>query len=149
MPVEDSVMKNELTSRVENPAVNSSSETELEEQLILAAIQTSEPVTVRLYGIKEITLPAYVLLLATTLIVVFGLIAAAAEVVLPRTASGEWAQRLVAHDAWILEAAIWAPPLLLVGLAFEVLECAVVMAAFRRNFQARDERIRQRLRSAS
>ena len=105
--------------------------------------------TVRLYGIKEITLPAYVLLLATTLIVVFALIAVATEVVLPRTAFGEWAQQLVVHDAWILEAAIWAPPLLLLGLAFEVLECAVVMSAFRRNFQARDERIRRQLQSAS
>lgn len=151
--LEDSHMKDDSTSRVDdvqgNPDAGGSTETELEEKLFLAAIQTAEPVTVRLYGIKEVTLPAYVLLLGTTLIVVFGLIAAATEIVVPRTAFGEWAQGMAELDPWILEAAIWAPPLLLLGLAFEVLECAVVMSAFRRNFQARDERIRQRLCSNS
>ncbi len=145
---EDLCMKNDSPSQDGFVPAESASGSELEEQLFQAAVQTAEPVTVRLYGIKEITLPAYVLLLATTLIVVFALIAAATEVVLPRTAFGEWAQPLVARDAWILEAAIWTPPLLLLGLAFEVLECAVVMSAFRRNFQARDEQIRKRLRSA-
>lgn len=142
-------MKRDLPSLEVRTADENSAGLELEEQLFLAAVQTAEPVTVRLYGIKEITLPAYVLLLATTLIVVFGLIAASSEVVAPRTAIGEWAHRILVHDAWILNAAIWAPPLLLLGLAFEVLECVVVISAFRRNFQARDERIRQRLRQPS
>ena len=146
---EDPCMKKDSPSQDCFAPGENSAVSELEEQLFQAAVQTAEPVTVGLYGIKEITLPAYVLLLATTLIAVFALIAAATEVVLPRTAFGEWAQQLVTHDAWILEAAIWAPPLLLLGLAFEVLECAVVMSAFRRNFRARDERIRRQLQSAS
>ena len=146
---EDPCMKNDSLSQHSLAPGENSTGSEVEEQLFQAAVQTAEPVTVRLYGIKETTLPAYVLLLATTLIVVFALIAAATEVVQPRTSFGEWVQQLVVHDAWVLDVAIWTPPLLLLGLAFEVLECAVVMFAFRRNFRARHERIRKRLSSAT
>ena len=121
--------------------------TELDEQLIQAALQTAEPVTVRLYGVKEITLPAYLLLLAATVIVVSGLVAVSAEVVSPRTAFGERAQRIALSEPGTLELALWTPPLLLVGLAFEVLECAVVVTAFRRKFHERDERVRHQLLS--
>lgn len=121
--------------------------TELDEQLFQAALQTADPVTVRLYGVKDTTLPAYLLLLAATVIVVFGLVAASSEIVSPISTLGERIQRMALSEPGALELAIWAPPLLLVGLAFEVLECAVVLSAFRTKFRKRDEQLRQQLHS--
>lgn len=132
---------------LENGGMSHEPATELDEQLFLAALQTADPVTVRLYGVKDTTLPAYLLLLAATVIVVFGLVAVAAEIVSPKSTLGERVQRRALSEPGALELAIWTPPVLLVGLAFEVLECAVVMSAFRTKFRKRDEQIRQQLLS--
>ena len=101
---------------LENGGMSHEPATELDEQLFLAALQTADPVTVRLYGVKDTTLPAYLLLLAATVIVVFGLVAVAAEIVSPKSTLGERVQRMALSEPGALELAIWTPPVLLVGL---------------------------------
>ena len=99
---------------------------------------TDLPVTVCIYGIKDVTLPAYVLLLTATVVAVAGLIAMAAETVSPGTDIGlqlhQWAQ----STPPTIDIAIWTPPVLLAGLIFEVFECTVVLNAFRRKARTRD-----------
>jgi len=100
--------------------------------------QTTDPVTVRLYGFKDVTLPAYLLLLTATVVVVAGLMAVSAEAASPGTDIGRQLHRWACRTPPAIEIAIWAPPVLLAGLAFEVLECTVVLLAFRQKKQARN-----------
>jgi hypothetical protein len=98
----------------------------------------SEPVTVRLYGFKDITLPAYLLWFLATILIVAVLIAAAREAVEPRTPIGERLHRMAQSEPWTITLAEWVPPVLGIGLAFEVVEALVVFSAFARQIRQND-----------
>lgn len=103
-------------------------------------IRYYEPVTIRLYGVKEISLPTYLMWYLATIILVVVLIAGCNEIMQPQTKFGEGIRRSIEREGWVLEAVEWAPTFLFAGLVFEVFEGAFVMHAFRRRFQElRDE----------
>jgi hypothetical protein len=94
-----------------------------------------EPVTIRLYGIKEISLPTYLMWYLATFILVFALLAGCNEIMQPQTGPGERFRRLIEREGWALDAVAWTPTFLVAGLVFELFEGAFVMYAFRRRFQ--------------
>ncbi len=96
-----------------------------------------EPVTIRLYGVKEISLPTYLMWYLATIILVVALIAGCNEVMRPQTEFGEGFRRSIEHEGWVLEAIAWAPACLVAGLVFELFEGAFVLYAFRRRYQQR------------
>ncbi|MDA1163245.1 MAG: hypothetical protein O3B13_09100 [Planctomycetota bacterium] len=99
-----------------------------------------EPVTIRLYGFKEISLPTYLMWLLITILVVVVLIAGCYEIMHPQTAIGERIRRSQARERWVLDTIAWGPTFLWAGIIFEVFEAAFVIFAFRRRFkQLRDE----------
>ncbi len=103
-------------------------------------IRCHEPVTIRLYGVKEISLPTYLMWYLATIILVVALIAGCNEIMQPQTKYGEGIRRSIEREGWVLDAVEWAPTFLIAGLVFEVFEGAYVMYAFRRRFQQlRDE----------
>ena len=92
--------------------------------------------TVNLYGIKELTLPGYLLLLLSSIVVVVLLVGLAHEVVMPRTSLGFALERLVSSEGEavredLLSVAIWTPTVMLIGLAFELIEGVIVLSMFR------------------
>ena len=101
-------------------------------------LHVTEPVTVRLYGFKEITLPAYLLWFLATILIVAVLIAAARETVEPHTPIGERLHRMVQGEPWAITLAEWVPLVLGLGLAFEVVEALVVFSAFARRIRQND-----------
>jgi hypothetical protein len=98
-------------------------------------IRYHEPVTIRLYGFKEISLPTYLMWYLATIILVVALIAGCNEIMQPQTKFGEGLRRSIEREGWVLDAVEWAPTCLIAGLIFEVFEGAFVMYAFRRRFQ--------------
>ena len=103
-------------------------------------IRHYEPVTIRLYGFKEISLPTYLLWYLATVIAVVALIAGCNEIMQPQTRTCESVRRSIEREGWILEAVAWGPTCLVVGLVFELFEGAFVLYAFRRRFrQLRNE----------
>jgi len=98
-------------------------------------IRCHEPVTIRLYGVKEISLPTYLMWYLATVILVVALIAGCNEIMQPQTKFGEGIRRSIEHEGWVLEAVAWGPACLVAGLVFELFEGAFVMYAFRRRFQ--------------
>ena len=96
------------------------------------AAESTVPITVRLYGIKDVTLPGYVLMWAAGVLLGLALIALSCEALRPTTAIGELLAREVSREAWLQAAAVWSPPVLLFGIGFELLEGVVVLFAFRR-----------------
>ena len=105
-------------------------------------IRYYEPVTIRLYGVKEISLPTYLMWYLATIILVVVLIAGCNEIMQPQTKHGEGIRRSIEREGWVLNAVEWAPTCLIAGLVFEVFEGVYVMYAFRRRFQQlRDEQI--------
>ncbi|MGZ0168419.1 MAG: hypothetical protein ACKVHE_02585 [Planctomycetales bacterium] len=98
-------------------------------------IRFHEPVTIRLYGIKEISLPTYLMWYLATIIVVVALIAGCNEIMQPQTGLGERVRRSIEREGWGLDAVAWTPTCLVAGLVFELFEGAFVMYAFRRRFQ--------------
>ena len=98
-------------------------------------IRFHEPVTIRLYGVKEISLPTYLMWYLATIILVVALIAGCNEIMQPQTKFGEGIRRSIEHDGWLLDAVAWGPACLVAGLVFELFEGAFVMYAFRRRFQ--------------
>jgi len=105
------------------------------------AAELAVPVTVRLYGVKDVTLPGYLLMWAAGVLLGLVLIALSCEALRPTTAIGELLAREVSREAWLHSVAVWTPPALLAGIGFELIEGAVVLFAFRR---AASERLRQR-----
>ena len=103
----------------------------------------AEPVTIRMYGFKEITLPTYLLWFLVTILVVAVLIAASYEVIEPRTPLGERLHRAAVSEPWTLTLAEWVPSVLGFGLAFEVVEAIVVFAAFARRMRRDDSLARE------
>lgn len=98
-------------------------------------IRFHEPVTIRLYGVKEISLPTYLMWYLATIILVVALIASCNEIMQPQTRFGEGIRRSIEHDGWVLDAIAWGPACLIAGLVFELFEGVFVMYAFRRRFQ--------------
>ncbi len=98
-------------------------------------IRFHEPVTIRLYGVKEISLPTYLMWYLATIILVVALIAGCNEIMQPQTKFGEGVRRSIEHEGWVLDAVAWGPACLGAGLVFELFEGAFVMHAFRRRFQ--------------
>ena len=96
------------------------------------AAESTIPITVRLYGIKDVTLPGYLLMWAAGVLLGLVLIALSCESLRPTTAIGELLAREVSREAWLQAVAAWSPPVLLAGIAFELLEGIVVLFAFRR-----------------
>lgn len=121
--------------------------TELDEQLIQAELRLAEPVTIRYCGVVDVTLPTYIVIQIMGVVTMLLLILVAVEVVSPVTSPGEWINRHWSDEPILLQLAIWTPPALLTVLMIEVIESAVVLAAFRRKFRERDERVRQQLLS--
>lgn len=103
-------------------------------------LRYAEPVTIRLYGIKEITLPTYLLWYLATLLLCAVLIGGANEILTPQTDLGLRARRVLATEPWVLDIVAWVPFCLILGLVFELFEGAFVLFAFRRRFrQLREE----------
>lgn len=98
-------------------------------------VRFHEPVTIKLYGVKEISLPTYLMWYLATIIVVLVLMAGSNEIMHPQTATGETIRRSIEHEAWILDAIAWVPTCLVAGLVFELFEGIFVLCAFRRRFQ--------------
>ena len=96
------------------------------------AAESTIPITVRLYGIKDVTLPGYLLMWAAGVLLGLVLIALSCEALRPTTAIGELLAREVSREAWLQAVAAWSPPVLLAGIGFELLEGIVVLFAFRR-----------------
>lgn len=103
-------------------------------------VRCAEPVTIRLYGFKEISLPTYLMWYLATIIAVVTLIAACNELMQPQSAFGQRVRQLIVHEGWILKIVSWTPACLVAGLVFELFEGAFVMYAFRRRYrQLREE----------
>jgi hypothetical protein len=103
-------------------------------------IRYAQPVTIRLYGFKEISLPTYLMWYLATIIAVVALMAACNEILQPQSTFGERVRQMIIHESWILEIVFWTPACLVAGLVFELFEGAFVMYAFRRRYrQLRDE----------
>lgn len=98
-------------------------------------VHFSEPVTIKLYGVKEISLPTYLMWYLATIVVVLILIAGSKEIMQPQTAAGESIRRSIQHEDWLLEAVSWVPSCLIAGLVFELFEGVFVLWAFRRRFR--------------
>ena len=96
------------------------------------AAESTIPITVRLYGIKDVTLPGYLLMWAAGVLLGLVLIALSCEALRPTTAIGELLAREVSRETWLQTVAAWSPPVLLAGIGFELLEGIVVLFAFRR-----------------
>jgi hypothetical protein len=96
------------------------------------AAESTIPITVRLYGIKDVTLPGYLLMWAAGVLLGLVLIALSCEALRPTTVIGELLAREVSRETWLQAVAAWSPPVLLAGIAFELLEGIVVLFAFRR-----------------
>lgn len=105
------------------------------------AAESTIPITVRLYGIKDVTLPGYLLMWAAGVLLGLVLIALSCEALRPTTAIGELLAREVSRETWLQTVAAWSPPVLPAGIAFELLEGIVVLFAFRR---AAAERLNRR-----
>jgi len=101
-------------------------------------LHVTEPVTIRLYGFKDITLPAYLLWFLATILIVAVLIAAAREVVEPHTPIGEKLHQMAQSEPWTITLAEWVPLTLGLGLAFEIVEAIVVFSAFSRRIRQND-----------
>ena len=101
------------------------------------AAESTIPITVRLYGIKDVTLPGYLLMWAAGVLLGLALIALSCEALRPTTAIGELLAKEVSRDEWLQVMAVWSPPVLLFGIGFELLEGVVVLFAFRRAAKAR------------
>ena len=95
----------------------------------------AEPVTIRLYGFKEISLPTYLMWYLTTILVVVVLVAGCNEIMTPQTTIGQQAHRTLAAEPWALDAIAWVPTFLLAGLVFEFFEGVFVLYAFRRRYR--------------
>ncbi|MHC4879220.1 MAG: hypothetical protein ACYTGL_22425 [Planctomycetota bacterium] len=108
------------------------------------AAASSLPVTVRLYGIKDVTLPGYLLMWAAGLLLGCGLIALSYEVLLPTTAIGHLLSTHARREPWLITAAIWSPPVLLGAIAFELVEGVIVLSAFRHATKNVLENVEQR-----
>ncbi|MBI1313250.1 hypothetical protein GC176_18315 [bacterium] len=93
---------------------------------------SSIPITVRIYGIKDVTLAGYLLMWAAGVLVGLGLIALSYETQAPTTEFGERLAAEVRREPRLLTVAIWSPPVLLAGIGFELIEGVVVLSAFRR-----------------
>ena len=106
-------------------------------------LHVTEPVTIRLYGFKDITLPAYLLLFLATILIVTMLIAAAREVVAPHTPIGEKLHQMAKGEPWTITLAEWVPLILGLGLAFEVVEAVVVFSAFARKIRSNNSQLPQ------
>ena len=71
-------------------------------------IRYHEPVTIRLYGVKEISLPTYLMWYLATIILVVALIAGCNEIMQPQTKFGEGIRRSIEREGWVLDAVEWA-----------------------------------------
>jgi uncharacterized membrane protein YjfL (UPF0719 family) len=98
-------------------------------------IRHYEPVTIKLYGVKEISLPTYLMWYLATIIVVVALIAGCKEVMQPQTKTGVGIRQSIEREGWLLDAVAWAPTCLVVGLVFEFFEGVFVLYAFRRRIR--------------
>lgn len=98
-------------------------------------VRYAEPVTIKLYGFKEITLPTYLMWYLATIVLVVVLIAGCNEIMLPQTKIGENFRRSIEREGWILNSIAWAPTCLLAGLVFELFEGTFVMYAFHKRYQ--------------
>ncbi len=107
------------------------------------AAASSIPITVRLYGIKDVTLPGYLLMWAAGLLLGFGLIAVSYEVLMPTTSIGHLLSAHARREPWLVTVAVWSPPILLGAIAFELVEGVVVLSAFRREARNVQERVAQ------
>lgn len=101
-------------------------------------LHLTEPTTIRLYGIKDITLPAYLLWFLATILAVAVLIVTANEIVSPDTSLGHQLHRQAMTAPWTLKLAEWVPLVLGLGMAFELIEGVVVLTAFAK--KAREQR---------
>ncbi len=106
------------------------------------AAESATPVTVRLYGFKDVTLPGYLLMWVASVLLGLALIALSCEALRPTTAIGELLAREVSRETWLQTAVVWSRPALLAGIGFELLEGAVVLFAFRREAS---QRLRKRV----
>jgi hypothetical protein len=98
-------------------------------------VRFHQPVTIRLYGVKEISLPTYLMWYLATIILVVALIAGCNEIMQPQTKFGTGIRRSIEHEGWVLDAVAWGPACLVAGLVFEFFEGVFVLYAFRRRFQ--------------
>ena len=101
----------------------------------LDRVRYSEPVTIHLYGVKEISLPTYLMWCLVTILVVIVLFAGCNEIMHPQTAIGERVRRTLSREGWALDAIAWVPTCLIAGLIFEVFEAMFVIRAFRRRYR--------------
>ena len=108
---------------------------QIDERQIRQLMQVEKPVTVRCYGVKELTFPAYVLMMASGILLALVLLVLANEILAPRTQLGFEVHQFL--EPWMLKVALWTPPCLLLAIAIEVIEGAIVIQAFRKKFAAR------------
>ena len=94
-------------------------------------LRRAKPVTVKLYGVKEITLPAYLLLFLSSIVMVILVVAVSRQIVMPTTRIGFELEKLTVGEDWMLTTAIWTPTAMLIGLAFEFIEAVIVLSMFR------------------
>jgi hypothetical protein len=126
-------------------AMSHTSATELDEQLFQAALQSADPVTVRFCGVKDVTLPTYIVYQVAGIVLMLFLIVVAAEIVTPTTMLGDRVSNYFWGEPVLLDIAIWTPPGLLSVLILEVIESTIVYSAFRRKLTERDDLVRQQL----
>ena len=98
-------------------------------------IRCHEPVTIRYWGIVELSLPTYLISSFAGFIFVAALIVACNEIVQPQTTFGARTRQWLLHDGWPLEFLPWAPTFLICSLILEMLEVAVVLQMFHRRGQ--------------
>lgn len=109
------------------------SDTENADREACATIAAADdPLTVRLYGMKDVTLPAYLLMWSGGVLLGMGVIALSFESLRPTTELGELLSRQLQREPWLQVAARWTPQAVLAGIVFELIEGIVVLLAFRR-----------------
>jgi hypothetical protein len=116
---------------------------EINDQQIRQYMSTEKPVTVRCYGVKDISFPNYVLMLASGIILAVMLLLVAHELLAPQTGFGFDIHPHI--PPWVLNVALWTPPCVLLAIAVEVVEGVIAFRAFRKKFRERFETVREKL----
>lgn len=116
---------------------------QIDDHEIRELLKSEPPVIVRLYRIKDVTLPGYIVMQFAGLLAALFVLVAANELTAPQTNFGFRIHQVA--DEWILKVALWTPPAMLVGIALEFGEGVIVIWSFRRKFALRWKDARQRL----
>ncbi len=98
----------------------------------MSARPSAQPVTVKWYGVRDMTLPAYLLAQGTTLVAALGLLLVVHWIVEPPNGLFATVRESLLRDApWLLRLVPWLPAAILALAIPDVIEIAIMLERFR------------------